>query len=170
MNNVVQIVNENAAEVTSSASCNDRRARSGQHRRPLAVLTGIRSDSHSWNLVYVQLKLEELGFDVVNLGANAAVKSVQLNVLQRDPALVVVSTVNGHGAIEGAEIAQALRAQNSKVALVIGGMLTTQPSEIVAATQALLDSGYNGVFSGANAWPEFVRYVSALTVVQEVQS
>ncbi|WP_278255873.1 hypothetical protein [Nocardioides convexus] len=37
--------------------------------RPLVVLSSVSSDSHTWNLVYLQLLLEENGCAVVNLGA-----------------------------------------------------------------------------------------------------
>lgn len=166
----ILIVNEKSNEVTLGESLQINIKAKSMGQRPLALLTGIRSDSHSWNLVYIQLLLEERGFDVINLGANTPVESVQLHVLQRKPALVVVSTVNGHGAIEGIEIAQALKHQGSLIPMVIGGLLTTQPSELKRATEALIENGYSAVFSGNNAAADFSRYLEALAIRVEVSS
>ncbi|MFD0586215.1 hypothetical protein [Dactylosporangium darangshiense] len=38
-------------------------------RRLEVIVTTVSSDAHTWNLVYLQLLLEELGCRVTNLGA-----------------------------------------------------------------------------------------------------
>ncbi|MGQ4416103.1 methylaspartate mutase, partial [Streptomyces sp. SAS_269] len=35
---------------------------------PVVVVSSLASDAHTWNLVFLQLLIEESGFDVVNLG------------------------------------------------------------------------------------------------------
>ena len=44
------------------------RGGSPRRRPPGVIVTGTASDAHTWNLVFLQLMLEELGHDVDNLG------------------------------------------------------------------------------------------------------
>lgn len=85
------------------------------HRQPPdsprhAVLTTIASDSHTWNLLFLQLLLEEQGWEVTNLGACVPVDVLIEEATARPPGLIVVSTVNGHGAEEAPGLARAVRA------------------------------------------------------------
>lgn len=95
------------------------------HRPVLRTLaTGTASDSHTWNLVHLQLALEEWGHRVTNLGP--CVSACLLAAACRDtaPALVVISSVNGHGYRDGLMAAGKIRAKNGAagaVPVVIGG-------------------------------------------------
>src|SRR5262249_59490655 len=89
------------------------------------VVTSVASDSHTWNLVYLQLVLEELGHKVVNLGACVPDELLISECLRVRPDLVVVSTVNGHGFHDGMELIGRFRALEdlATTPVVIGGKL-----------------------------------------------
>ncbi|MFI1676340.1 cobalamin B12-binding domain-containing protein [Streptomyces sp. NPDC020607] len=90
------------------------------------LLSGTASDSHTWNLVYLQLVLEEWGHRVTNLGP--CVPSELLAALCREyaPEVVVLSSVNGHGYRDGLDAIARIRALHGRagaVPVVIGGQL-----------------------------------------------
>ncbi|MGW7271834.1 cobalamin B12-binding domain-containing protein [Streptomyces sp. NPDC054864] len=90
------------------------------------LVTGTASDSHTWNLVYLQLALEEWGHQVTNLGPCVSA-DLLASVCHTDaPDLVVIGTVNGHGYQDGWTAVTRLRATNGPsraVPVVIGGKL-----------------------------------------------
>src|SRR6476661_5697161 len=90
-----------------------------------AVVTSTVSDSHTWNLIYLQLVLEEIGFDVTNLGACVPDDLLVGECRWIRPELIVVSSVNGHGLVDGRRLIGRLRAAPELAAtpVVIGGKL-----------------------------------------------
>ncbi|GAA4057015.1 cobalamin-dependent protein [Actinomadura miaoliensis] len=125
--------------------------------RKTAVVASTPSDSHTWGLVVLQCVLEEAGFFVRNLGACCPVDVLLDECRAAPPTLVAISTVNGHGRVEGAELISAFRRVPglSDVPVVIGGMLTTGGTgrrEVVAELTGL---GFTGVFVGDAALREF---------------
>lgn len=127
-----------------------------------AVVTSTPSDSHTWGLVVLQCVLEEAGYAVRNLGACTPVARVLDECRAARPDLLAVSTVNGHGRVEGAELVTALRGDPDLAGLpaVIGGMLTTgrsDPGEVRAELTAL---GYTGVYVGGSALAEFRSFLA----------
>ncbi|WP_222928308.1 cobalamin B12-binding domain-containing protein [Cellulomonas telluris] len=127
-----------------------------------AVLCTVESDSHMWNLVYLQLLLEENGGDVVNLGACTPVRDVVEKVRSGRPDLLVLSSVNGHGA-HGARVLRAAlqAASGAAVPSVAGGKLTTAESDNDRVRRELLAAGWTDVFTGDDAVPRFVRFLDA---------
>lgn len=124
--------------------------------RPVAaggtvLVSTVASDSHTWNLVFLQLLLEEMGYRVINLGPCVPVDLLRAECLRHDPALVVVSSVNGHGYADGLRLARTLRACPALAALplVIGGKLGVSASSAERARQAraLLEAGFDAVFA-----------------------
>jgi methylaspartate mutase sigma subunit len=89
------------------------------------LVTTVASDSHTWNLVYLELALTELGHTVRNLGPCVPADVVVRAALADRPDLVVVSTVNGHGYRDGLELIRRLRRRPELASLpvVIGGKL-----------------------------------------------
>ena len=80
-------------------------------RRLDVVLTGLSSDAHTWNLVYLELLLEEMGCRVTNLGACTPDVTIVRACATRRPNLLVVSSLNGHGVQDGVRLIRALRAE-----------------------------------------------------------
>jgi methylaspartate mutase sigma subunit len=123
-----------------------------------AILTTIPSDAHSWNLVYMQMFLEERGCRVINLGTCAPFQQVIDACAKENPDLVVVSTTNGHGYMEGAELARLLDRleTRSRMKLVVGGKLGVDQAQDPEYAEILSNAGFDAVFYGATALGDFV--------------
>jgi N-dimethylarginine dimethylaminohydrolase/methylmalonyl-CoA mutase cobalamin-binding subunit len=112
------------------------------------VVTSVASDSHTWNLVYLQLVLEELGHQVVNLGACVPDDLLVSECLRVRPDLVVVSTVNGHGFHDGMRMIGRIRAceELAVTPVVIGGKLGIAGPAGHASRDQLRAAGFDAVF------------------------
>jgi methylaspartate mutase sigma subunit len=133
--------------------------------RPVAVVSSTASDAHTWNLVYLQLLLEELGFAVSNLGACVPDELVAGECRRLGPDLVVISTVNGHGHADGLRLAPRLRAlpELAGAALVIGGKLGVDGTRGAAGERRLRAAGFDRVFGDGDIGA-FRRYLAGLAV------
>ena len=114
------------------------------------LLSTTSSDSHTWNLMFLQLLLEECGHEVVNLGP--CVPDALLVETARDcrPSAIVISTVNGHGRIDGARVARAVRRhpEIAQLPMVIGGKLGIEGTSSDDEVSRLLEAGFDAVFIG----------------------
>ncbi len=115
------------------------------------LLSTVSSDAHTWNLVFLQLLLEEHGYEVTNLGP-CVPDDVLLDAL-RDirPDLLVISTVNGHGHLDGARLVRRIRAEPElrTVPAVIGGKLGIHGADSTEIRE-LTDAGFDAVFTDAS--------------------
>ncbi|MFE3763087.1 cobalamin B12-binding domain-containing protein [Streptomyces sp. NPDC059104] len=113
------------------------------------LLSGTASDSHTWNLVYLQLFLEELGHRVHNLGP-CVPDGLLAGACAADgpgrPDLVVLSSVNGHGYRDGLGAVLALRRAGATLPVVIGGKLGVAGIPDPRLRRRLLDAGCDAVF------------------------
>ncbi|MEC3978304.1 cobalamin B12-binding domain-containing protein [Amycolatopsis sp. H20-H5] len=134
---------------------------------PVAVVSSTASDAHTWNLVYLHLLLEELGFTVENLGACTPDDLVVAECVRLNPDLVVISSVNGHGYQDGLRLAPLLRAEPelARTPLVIGGKLGIDDARGLGWETRLLTAGFDRVF-GDGGIGEFCRYLSLVAVRQ----
>jgi len=128
----------------------DLTAADGGPARHRILLSTTSSDSHTWNLMFLQLLLEENGHEVVNLGP--CVPDALLVEAARDcrPSAIVISTVNGHGRIDGTRLAGAVR-QDPEIAqlpMVIGGKLGIEGPSSDDEVSRLLEAGFDAVFIG----------------------
>jgi methylaspartate mutase sigma subunit len=126
-----------------------------------ALLATIPSDSHSWNLVFMQMFLKEQGFQVLNLGICVPMEDVLRACQEHRPELVVISTVNGHGYLEGVELARRFDRLDIRrdFKLVIGGKLGIRQSRERLRASELLSAGYDGVFHGSGALRSFLDFL-----------
>jgi methylaspartate mutase sigma subunit len=134
---------------------------------PLSVLvSGVSSDSHTWNLVYLRLAIEELGHRVHNLGACVPDELLVQECLASGPDLIVLSTVNGHGFIDGMRLITRIRAcpELATTPVVIGGMLGIAGPDGQRSHRRLLAAGYTAVFDDGPRMPAFRSFVEALAV------
>ena len=123
-----------------------------------ALLTTIPSDSHQWNLVFMQLFLEENGLEVINLGPNVPYDLLETSCLEHQPDLVIVSTVNGHGYIEGKELINRIRqtdGMNGKP-VFMGGKLSTDVNLSYLYAMELEQAGYKKVYCNDQDLPDFM--------------
>jgi methylaspartate mutase sigma subunit len=113
---------------------------------PTVVLTTVSSDSHTWNLVYLELLLREWGLTVINLGAAAPDELIERTIEEHQPDGVIVSTVNGHGHLDGERLIRRLRktAAGRRLPIIIGGKLDTEGGGDATA-QRLIRAGYTAV-------------------------
>ncbi|MEU5313652.1 cobalamin-dependent protein [Streptomyces sp. NPDC021562] len=130
------------------------------------LLSTTSSDSHTWNLVFLQLLLEELDYEVVNLGP-CVPDQVLINAVRTyAPDAVVISSVNGHGHLDGIRLISALRAdENPTVAgvpVMIGGKLGIQGAVNADLAATLVDAGFNAVFTEGADIDEFGRALARL--------
>ncbi|NUR60835.1 MAG: methylaspartate mutase [Catenulispora sp.] len=116
--------------------------------RRTVIVSGVASDSHTWNLIYLQMLVEELGYDVVNLGACVPDDLLVRECQARRPDLVVLSSVNGHGYQDGLRVVEKLRAIPAlgETPIVIGGKLGVRGAESQERVGRLLAAGFDAVF------------------------
>jgi methylaspartate mutase sigma subunit len=128
------------------------------------VVSGTSSDSHTWNLLYMQLFLEDRGHRVVNLGACVTDGLLTGECRRRRPDLVLLSTVNGHGFTDGARVIRHLRRRPelAGTAIVIGGKLGTGSQDNKGAIRDLLAAGFDAVFDRPDGMDAFERYLGSL--------
>lgn len=140
-----------------------------------AVLSSTSSDSHMWNLIFMQLMLEEHGYRVTNLGACVPAEVLADRCSAQPPAAVVLSTVNGHGHLDGALAVSRLRQVPSLAItpIVIGGKLGIQASS-PDHVQHLRAAGFDAVFGDTAAdlseFSAFLRRVAADAFADEPSS
>jgi methylaspartate mutase sigma subunit len=130
------------------------------------VVTSVASDSHTWNLVFLQLVLEELGHRVVNLGACVPEEFLVTECLRVRPDLLVVSSVNGHGFGDGMRLIGRIRARQelATTPVVIGGKLGIAGPRGRECHDQLLSAGFDAVFedgAGLTAFRSFARELTA---------
>jgi methylaspartate mutase sigma subunit len=113
-------------------------------------LSTTSSDSHTWNLMFLQLLLEERGHEVVNLGPCVPDDLLVETARSCRPSAIVISTVNGHGRIDGARVAQAVRQdpETAQLPMMIGGKLGIEGTSSDDEVSRLLEAGFDAVFIG----------------------
>jgi methylaspartate mutase sigma subunit len=140
-------------------------ARPRVRHRGTAVVTGLASDAHTWNLVYLQLLLTEHGYHVVNLGPCVPDQMLVEQCRRIDPALVAIGSVNGHGYTDGLRVVTALREspELADTPIVIGGKLTVSDDDVAECAQALVAAGFDAVFPDrASNVAEFATFVTSI--------
>jgi methylaspartate mutase sigma subunit len=123
------------------------------------------SDAHTWNLVFLQLLLEEAGHQVANLGPCVPDDFLVAECQWKQPDLIVVSSVNGHGFHDGMRVIARLRScpELLTTPVVIGGKLAITGVDRGARSPALLAAGFDGVFEEGVPVDAFLAYVRSLS-------
>ena len=130
------------------------------------VVTSVSSDSHTWNLVVLQLVLEELGHRVHNLGACVPDDLVVSEGVRLQPDLIVVSSVNGHGFHDGLRLIGQVRRRPvlARTPIVIGGKLGIAGPGSDRSRAQLISAGFGAVFEDGAGLTAFRSFVGQLTV------
>lgn len=126
------------------------------------IVSSVSSDAHMWNLVFLQLLLEEHGGEVHNLGSCVPDQVIIDECREVKPDVLVLSTVNGHGHLDGLRLIRKIRSEPDlqDLRVVIGGKLGVRGAENVKFIEGLADGGFDAVFEseGAlNSFDEFLR-------------
>ncbi|MEU9983256.1 cobalamin-dependent protein [Streptomyces sp. NPDC050856] len=138
---------------------------SAERRGRRVLVSSVSSDSHTWNLVFLQLLLEEMGHEVTNIGSCVPDELLVEECRRVRPELVVISSVNGHGALDGARAVRHLRDQPDlrDLRIVIGGKLGVRGAEAGTYGPELMAAGFDAVFEDAAGVTEFRRYLAQST-------
>ena len=126
------------------------------------MLATVQSDAHTWNMVYMGLVLEEHGCDVVNLGCCTTPLEISAAVVRTQAELVVISTINGHGAAQALDLIAQLRSDLGArlPPCVIGGRLTTRAASDRRAARVLEGAGFDRAFVGDGGLGRFRDYLA----------
>jgi methylmalonyl-CoA mutase cobalamin-binding subunit len=128
-------------------------------RKKKALVSGMKSDSHTWNLIFLQMWLEERNFDVNNLGNCVSETEIIKACETFEPDLLVISSVNGHGYIEAVDLIESLHNLTDRMHIVIGGKLAISKKKQHEIKRELLRLGFDGVFIEVDALSEFENYL-----------
>ncbi|PRY34533.1 cobalamin B12-binding domain-containing protein [Umezawaea tangerina] len=141
-----------------------------EKREFTVLVSSVASDSHTWNLVFLQLLLEELGHRVVNIGACVPDDLLIASCVRHRPDLVVISSVNGHGHHDGVRVINELRSHPDLIGtpVVIGGKLGIGGVDNARHTDDLLRAGFDAVFDDSAPIAAFREYVDALGALTAV--
>ena len=129
-----------------------------------AIIGTIPSDSHSWNLVFMQMLLQEENIDAQVLGICTPYEAYARAIQTHRPQLIVVSSINGHGFSQGQDIPAFIRGQAREPLppIVIGGKLVTGNDFDRSKEQALLRAGFDKVYWSDSSITEFIAYVRGI--------
>lgn len=129
------------------------------------LVTSTASDAHTWNLVYLQLLIEELGHRVVNLGGCVPDDLLVAACVHHRPDLIVIGTVNGHGRIDGMHTITRLRGDPrlADIPVVIGGKLGINGECSPAQREKLVAAGFDAVFEESDGLGSFTSLVRSLS-------
>jgi methylmalonyl-CoA mutase cobalamin-binding subunit len=127
------------------------------------LVSSTSSDSHTWNLVFLQILLEEMGHHVVNIGSCVPDDLLVAECRRHRPDMVVLSSVNGHGFLDGRRVITRLRREPDLASLpvVIGGKLGTRGGEQGSFGPALMAAGFDAVFEDTDGVGAFRDYLAA---------
>ncbi|MFI2782491.1 cobalamin B12-binding domain-containing protein [Streptomyces sp. ALB3] len=126
------------------------------------LVSSVSSDSHTWNLVFLQLLIEEMGHEVTNIGSCVPDELLIEECRRVRPDLVVISSVNGHGALDGARAVRRLRSHPDlrDLRVVIGGKLGVRGSDAEPLGPGLVEAGFDAVFEDTSSVTEFRSYLA----------
>jgi methylaspartate mutase sigma subunit len=129
-----------------------------------AVLTTLRSDAHSWNLVVLERYLVEQRFSVRNLRVCVPPQAILQACLRERPALLVVSTLNGHGFVDGLRLIELVREHGElrDMRAVVGGLLGCEAARAGEHAARLVAAGFDEAFPDGTTLQEFGRYLETL--------
>ena len=129
-------------------SCPDRTVPAGNASGLSVLLSTTSSDAHTWNMVFLHLLLEEAGHRVINLGPCVPDVLLVESARRHRPDAIVITTVNGHGRIDGTRVVRALREQpvTRGIPVMIGGQLGIDGPSGDEQVRRLLEAGFDAVF------------------------
>jgi methylaspartate mutase sigma subunit len=127
--------------------------------KPKIILTTIPSDAHNWNLIFMQLLLEEFGFEVLNLGPCVSFDLLENTCTSFMPDAMVVSTINGHGYIEGKCLIKHVKNLDSmtNIPVFMGGKLSTDTNLSLLYAIELEAEGFTKAYYDDNGLDDFAR-------------
>lgn len=135
------------------------------------LLTSISSDAHTWNLIFIQLLLEYHGYDVVNLGACVPDELVLETLHNGSFDAIAVSTVNGHGYIDGVRLIDRIRSDKrvNSIPAVIGGKIGISGKDDVKHINELYSHGFDAVYVDDVNANDFIGYLDNIEAANKIE-
>lgn len=133
------------------------------------ILTGTPSDSHMWNLIFLELFLQENGCQVLNLGPCTPLEQVYRTLEKSFFDLVVISSVNGHLFQDAITMIASFPhlASPHLPPFVVGGKIGISEKSAMFQKKKLLKLGYDDVFIEADSLDRFKKYLDYLGAFKE---
>ncbi len=136
--------------------------------KPIALVTTVPSDSHHWNLIFMELLIKEHGYDVVNLGPCVPYPESVNYYKSYRPDIMVVSTINGHGYIEGLSLINQLKKEVPETKnIFIGGNLGIDQKSVF---DQILELENNGFTKAYNANKDLEDFKSRIKKIFEINN
>jgi methylaspartate mutase sigma subunit len=128
------------------------------------ILAGTPSDSHMWNLIFLELFLQENGCKALNLGSCVPVEDIYKTLGESPFDLVVISSVNGYLFQDAMKImAPFFRSSCSLLPpFVVGGKMGISEKNATFEKRKLIKLGYDDVFIEADSLVRFKKYLGYL--------
>jgi aspartate racemase len=141
----------------------EQKALGGSPRRRV-LLSTVSSDSHTWNLVFLQLLLEEAGHEVINLGPCVPDELLLDSARREQPDAIILTTVNGHAGSDGVRAARAIKESSATrhIPLMIGGKLGISEGSSENGARELLQAGFDVVFDDNSEPGRLTRMLAQL--------
>lgn len=132
------------------------------------ILTGTPSDSHMWNLIFMELFLRENKCKVHNLGPCVPVEEIYEALEKPFYDLVVISSINGHLFQDAIKIITAFPHHPSAhlPPFVIGGKIGISENSAAFQKKKLIKLGYDDVFIGKDPLGCFKKYLNRLSALK----
>ncbi|MBT2509277.1 cobalamin B12-binding domain-containing protein [Streptomyces sp. ISL-98] len=136
------------------------------------LVSSTSSDSHTWNLVFLQILLEDMGHEVINIGSCVPDDLLIEQARRHRPDMVVISSVNGHGALDGKRLITRIRTllDLADLPVVIGGKLDIKAGEGGQAGPELMDAGFTAVFEDSQGIDTFRDYLALTGPRRELEA
>jgi methylmalonyl-CoA mutase cobalamin-binding subunit len=135
------------------------------NRTRTVLLSTVSSDSHTWNLVFLELLLAEHGYRVINLGPCVPDDLLVHSARRHRPDAVVISTVNGHGYLDGDRLIRTLRQEPdlADLPVMIGGKLGIAAESDDSRVNDLIAAGFTAVFTDSTGADELTGRLATLS-------
>lgn len=127
------------------------------------ILTGTASDSHMWNLIFMELFLQENGCNVRNLGPCVPFEELSSSIQESKPDLIVISSISGHLFQDAMKIMASFADQAVHLPpVVVGGKIGISEKSKLFQKRKLIKLGYDDVFINDDSLERFKKYLSHL--------
>jgi len=128
------------------------------------ILSGTPSDSHMWNLIFMELFLQENGCRVRNLGPCVPVHEIYDSLEESPFDLVVISSVNGHLFQDAMKIITPsfCYAPNQLPPFLAGGKIGISQKSAEFQKKRLIKLGYDDLFIEEDSLTRFKKYLDYL--------
>ena len=135
----------------------------------ITIVTGvIGSDVHAIGNKILTFKLEEAGFNVINLGVMVDQEEYIDAALETNADAIMVSSLYGHGEIDCRGLREKCdEAGLTDIPLIVGGNLVVGKQNFEDVEKRFIDMGFTKVYPPGSDIEEGIEYLKDLLKVQK---